>query len=366
MNVSNLKLELGLVISNPGQDRKDLVQTIYRVLAYVTIFVALISLLFRHQIATIYDAPDLADLLIWTPVAVLFFGLYQLSYYWLNSDNKFGTMAISKVVQTGSGEATKIISGVLNVGTFGLVAGRLMGVISAAAIGMFFMAKSTVKNTTKTSKEGMRAQLSKHKNLIFFSTPSQVLKVFVPFVALLLIVNEYGKETGGNFAVAIQYIGAAVAVLSSSFGQVYYNSIAKIVTKKTMIMDYLKWVKRLSIPAVALILSVHLIPTSLVVDGLGNQWSLLLPIARIMSIWLALSLVATSVSFIFIRLERQGTKLLLDTIHLLITIATLSYCLTNNYRLESTLWVYSIGQSLFYLCLLIVGYMSISKTKILS
>jgi O-antigen/teichoic acid export membrane protein len=93
----------------------------------------------------------------------------------------------------------------------------------------------------------------------------------------------------------------------------------------------------------------YFIPSSIVTYILGEKWSGLLYIIKIISPWMGLMFMTSSLSYIFIRLGKQKEIFFFDIFHLVLIFVTLfTSQLFFNDGLE-TLYVITIAQSIFYI-----------------
>jgi O-antigen/teichoic acid export membrane protein len=348
MTIANLKLELGLVLQKKKDKQEALTAIAIKTLSIVTIFSLLAVCLFRHAIAKFYGYPEIANYLMFIPLVIFCFGLYQIMYYSLNSMGKFKAMANSKVSQTASSESFKLLGGFLQLGTVGLVLGRVIGPVVAMFYSLWRV-RPNFKSIFSHSKEARKSMWKSNKDFVLFSTPSVFVKSLINLIVLDMILRKFGAQAAGNFGASMMYIGALLGVLSSSFGQVYFNSISSIESKSRLLQNYLHWVKRLSFISLSILILVFAIPKSWVIILLGKEWGMLLPITQIMAVFLSIQFISGSLSFIYIRLKKQKTMLGLDVLQLLISTTGLYLGFYFYSDLLPTLWFYSIAQALFYL-----------------
>ena len=83
-----------------------------------------------------------------------------------------------------------------------------------------------------------------------------------------------------------------------------------------------------------------------------------------MVIWMAISFVSSSLSFIYIRLGKQKEMAIVDICHLIIVLASLylgHYLYQNDYY---TLLAYTIAQSVFYLFAILLAYVFLNDESV--
>jgi hypothetical protein len=118
---------------------------------------------------------------------------------------------------------------------------------------------------------------------------------------------------------------------------------------------YLRFAKNLFLISLIPLLFVYLIPTSWIVYFLGEEWSQLMVIARIMVVWLCVWFVSSSLSFIYMRLGKQKQMLFYDVIHLGLAAAGFFIAYAIKSSVYSALWGFTIAQVLFYLFIIYIA-----------
>ncbi|MCH1613867.1 MAG: hypothetical protein L7S72_11300, partial [Flavobacteriales bacterium] len=182
-----------------------------------------------------------------------------------------------------------------------------------------------------------------------FTSPGVFIGNSINLVILIMLTHFYGDEFTGLTAAAIQYSGIICMLFSSSFAQVYYNEIAQINDAKKLISSYSYWIKRLGLFSLMGLILLYFIPSSIVTYVLGEKWSGLLYIIKIISPWMGLMFMTSSLSYIFIRLGKQKEIFFFDIFHLVIIVGILfTSQLFFNDGFE-TLYVITIAQSIFYI-----------------
>jgi hypothetical protein len=95
---------------------------------------------------------------------------------------------------------------------------------------------------------------------------------------------------------------------------------------------------------------------------LGEQWIELMPIARIMVFWQAAWFVSSSLSFIFIRLQKQRSLLYYDLLHLGVVLGGFFIGRAFSNDMDSALWGFSSLRCLFYIFVIGVAIRMIKRT----
>jgi lipopolysaccharide exporter len=362
-NISCLKLEYGIVLQRRIKDAVNLAFGAFRVSLVIALIGFLTVLIFKHRIALHFNEPRIENYLFLLPLYILFTGFTDLLSYWFNKRKDFKFISGSKIIQTSSAETLKLISGVLKFNFSGLLIGRVagFGFSSFYFLYKFISVDRPVLRllNVKHSNELIR----RNKQFIFFTTPSVFTGSLINALYLNLFLNYFGKETVGMIGVSMTYLAAALGVISVSFSQVFYSKIAETKNREEMLSMYKRFAKNLFLISLVPLLFVYLIPTSFVVYFLGEKWAALMVIARIMVVWLCVWFVASSLSFIYMRLGKQKQMLLYDLIHLLMVGIGFYAAYMIKPTVNSALWGFTIAQVIFYLFVIYIAIRFIKKAN---
>ena len=138
-------------------------------------------------------------------------------------------------------------------------------------------------------------------------------------------------------------------MFSSSFAQVYYNEIAQIKDSNKLLKSYTYWLKRLLMMTLLGWIILVFTPSSLLTMILGEKWAGLMDTIKIISPWMAVMFVASSLSYVFIRLGKQKEVFFFDIFHLVIILIGMfvgHFFLNDQIQI---LYVISSVQTLFYI-----------------
>ena len=153
-------------------------------------------------------------------------------------------------------------------------------------------------------------------------------------------------------------------MVAASISQVYYGTIASIHDRKTMLSLYGKFLGRLTLMSAGMTAMVWLMPASWVVGVLGPEWNDLIVYCRVISVWLGVWFVSSSLSFIYLRLQRQREMLFFDAAHVVIVYVGFHMGRSIGGDALSALWGFTVAQVVSYVIaiLLALSFIKISKS----
>ena len=344
-SVIALRLESGLILEREDSRALYLLRICLKYAVIISLIGGVIFTLYFINEIKVFQHEWL--LIILMPLAIFTNGIIQISQSFFTRAKQFSTISASKIIHSIMGGLTQIATGITGFNFTGLVIGRIAGLFSADInyLNKFLNSFQWLKKNKIEEKR----LIKKHKKFIFFTSPGIFIGNSINLVILIMLTHFYGDEFTGLTAAAIQYLGLICMLFSSSFAQVYYNEIAQINDAKKLISSYSYWIKRLGLLSITGLVLLHLIPSSIVTYILGEKWSGLLYIIKIISPWMGLMFMTSSLSYIFIRLGKQREIFFFDIFHLVLIVGALftgQLLFKDGYK---TLYVITIAQSIFYI-----------------
>ena len=173
----------------------------------------------------------------------------------------------------------------------------------------------------------------------------------MPPASLLTVFSPVPRGQGP----CLTKLSAGFGVVAISFSQVFYSKVSDTRTIKELLQLYKRFAKNLALVALFPVCLVYVLPVSWVVYLLGDEWGDLMPIARIMVLWLAVWFVASSLSFVYMRLGKQRAMLVYDFLHLILIVIGFFSAYFLSATVESALWGFTIAQIVFYVFVIYIA-----------
>ncbi len=359
--VSTLKLEYAIVGKPSLRDSREVAITGFRVVVLMSLL-ALIIAACCYRFDWIHGLHELGVSIFLMPFVVLAMGCVQLTSYWFNARKDYERIAQGKFVQTATGEGVKMAAGFAGLNFSGLIVGRTGGYGLAALIQFWkYNREAAVVERRNFSKLEL---IKQHKSYVLYTTPSVFVGAFINFMYIELFVQNFGAVSAGMVSVAMTYVGAGLGMVAASISQVYYGTIASIHDRKTMLSLYGKFLGRLTLMSAGMTAMVWLMPASWVVGVLGPEWNDLIVYCRVISVWLGVWFVSSSLSFIYLRLQRQREMLLFDAAHVVMVYVGFHTGRAIGGDALSALWGFTAAQVVSYVIaiLLALSFIKISKS----
>jgi len=360
--VSTLKLEYAIVGKPTLRESREVAITGFRVVLISSLLTLVLSFVSYH-LDWIHGLHELGALVFLMPFVVFAMGSVQLTAYWFNARKEFDRIAQGKLVQTVSSEGVKLLSGISGLNFSGLILGRFTG-IGVTAFLQYWRYKKDVVEVEQRNFSRWKL-LGEHKAFVFYTTPSVFVGAFINFMYIELFMQNFGAASAGMVSVAMTYVGAGLGMMAASISQVYFGTISGIHDRKNMRRLYTRFLMRLLVISGVMTGLIWVLPASWIVGVLGEEWNELIVYCRVISVWLGVWFVSSSLSFIFLRLREQRAMLLFDALHVLLVYAGFHAGKAMSGDALGALWGFTWSQVLSYAIAIGLAFYFIATSKLL-
>jgi lipopolysaccharide exporter len=262
---------------------------------------------------------------LWTlPIALFAMALFNVINFWFSREKNYKVAATSKLLYSASGEPLKILSGVIRPGVGGLILGTVAGHLAAAWYSWRKFIQAESKAFRDLSKERMKELAREHRDYPRFAIWGGILNNLAQWAHVAVFIFFYGEKALipiGFIALSRRIFFNPLGILSSSYGQVFYQRISEIESSTELRSFYVKNFLRFLLFASVLVVVIQVLPANTLGIVFGEKWTDALIYLKILSYWYALNFVISTLSFIFYRLRLQWYTLVADITHFIVVIA---------------------------------------------
>lgn len=348
-SIASLKLENAIVLEQNPNTLKKLIKittSLSMISGVFSLIIFFISSFFNEQI---HKLGETFSIWFFVPITVFFIGLFQIYTLYFTKISKFKTISGVKIVQSFTTATGQLTSGFISGSFIGLVIGRAVGVFITVMAYLKFYKKVNNEVILQDEEVSVNSVLKTYKDFILFTTPGVFISGVINFLSVFIFIHKFGDTIGGEIAAAHHYLLLLIAVFTTSFAQVFYSKIAQIQNSKDLRSTYFYWFNRLIIISVFSTALIYLIPNNWVELILSKKWSGLFSYVKIAMFWSFMMLIASSLSYIFIKVKKQKITFILDIMHLLMILGVLYFLdIYNINNPNKALWVFTSVQICFY------------------
>jgi O-antigen/teichoic acid export membrane protein len=329
------KYEFAIMHPEQQEDARHVAALAARTAFFSCLLLLLIALFFSGSISAIAHNPELG-MWLWTlPFAVFFLALFNIINYWFSRKKEYTVAATSKLIYSASGEPVKLFFGYAGAGVGGLITGTILGNFTAAIYSWFKFRVSEPQTFRNLSSEKTRILAREHKGYPQYAVPAAVLNNLAQWAHVAVFIYFYGEKALvpiGLIALSRRIFFNPLGILSTSYGQVFYQRISEISDAAELRSYYTRIFFRFLLFSASLVAIVQMLPENTIGFIFGAAWKDALIYLQILSYWYALNFVIGTLSFVIYRLGKQWYKLAIDAFHFVIVILAFWFARSNDYN----------------------------------
>jgi len=275
----------------------------------VSLFSALIVLLFPEQIEHIFNTPGISKYLIYIPIITFFNGIFNVQNYWLSRKVRFGVIAGSRIVNTVSTKAFQLVVPVIgNVSPLGLIAGYVAG-FGFADLFMLKGVKNDFKVFSKVSLKRIKEMAIEYKSFPLYSSWSTLANTISPQVPTFLLAYYYSTSVVGYFSLANQVVNMPMGLLGTAIQQVFFQKISEVKNGnepgdvKVIVKEVYKKLILLGVFPMILLL---ILGEEIFTFAFGKNWYISGLYVKILVPWIFLVFLSSPISTLYSVYDKQG------------------------------------------------------------
>lgn len=306
ITVASLRMDMTIML--PESD--DAARRIARVATLANVVVAaaasLLALLLHDLVVSVYGSEELAS---WLPLAgltIFFVAQVNVLQYWFNRRTDYRTISMNRVQQQIGSAGGQVAFGAVGVRSLlGLIAGTLIG--QAFAFVNLRRKSSDLTEPVAEDTPSAGALVRQYRNMPLLNLPNALVDgIRLNGIPLLIGVVALGAV--GQFNMAWRILQAPIGLINSAIAQVFYQKLARVRPGGMLPLVRATMIRSLLIAVVPFGL-IYVTAPWLFLLLLGPQWDMAGDIARALTPWLAMQLVTSPISTVFVVAERQGRML---------------------------------------------------------
>lgn len=330
------RYEQAIVLPKEDKEAVNILALCFFILLSITIFLCVIYFLFGSIITEWINKPIISDWLWFVPVCVFFAGAYRILTYWSNRNKRFKGTSVSLVGQAGGRVTVQLFTG---LGKYGVLQGK---------VGFWDFIK-TILNKTHPQPSGVTSYgigglimslalgfilgtlvllfpfIRKDRHLVRFVNWRMIgkqAKIYdnFPKVNTFHALGDEMKNLGvtttiiyafsdvvlGFYSMTFRVLRAPLSVIGNSFGQVFYQKAAEMHANKENYVPLIDaTVKKLSLIALPIFITIILFGPHLFEFVLGEKWRVAGEYAQYLTPWLFASFVISPVQQIAVIVNKQ-------------------------------------------------------------
>lgn len=351
------RYEMAIMLPKEEHEAENLVGLSILITCIISCVLLVLILFFKQSIALLFKTPAIENWLLFIPISLFSIGIYQALNYWNNRNEKYKSIAFSRVARSAATSFWSIIFGFSGLKKGGLILGDTLGQL----LSMFFLFQRTKKDypifLKSVNKAEIKKQAVRYKQFPIYNVSSGMLEKLSGHSPVMYLAHFFNESITGFFSFSLRIISAPSTIVARAFGDIFRQKATKIYNEQGNC-------KKLFKKTFFQLLMLSLIPFSLfyfVAPDLfalvfGEKWYQAGKFAQVLTPMFFLQFLVSPLSNMFLIAEKQNIDLIMQvSLFIFVSCSFLfGYKYYNNP--ETCLFLFTFTYSLKYLVELVLSY----------
>ncbi|MGP9539029.1 lipopolysaccharide biosynthesis protein [Brachybacterium sp. AOP43-C2-M15] len=300
--IASLRLDMTIML--PEDD--DEARRIARIATLSNLVVAglfsLAALVLRDLVIAQYGDPELASWLLMGGFTVFFVAQATMMQFWFNRKTDYRTISLNRVQQAVGSAGGQLGFGLLGLRTLpGLVFGTLLGQ-AYAFVNLRLRSRSLFRPIPEGTASGLEL-VRRYKKMPLLNMPNALVDS-LRINGITLLIGTVALGAVGQFNLAWRILQVPIGLINSAISQVFFQKLARVRPGEMYPLVRATIIRSLLISIVPFGL-IYLVSPWLFILVFGQQWDMAGDFARALTPWLAMQLVTSPISTVFVVTDNQ-------------------------------------------------------------
>lgn len=337
-----LRYEQSILLPKDDADAVNLFTVSLVISLAVSLLVAVFLLAQAQDIATLLNAPELANFLWILPVALAFQGLFQAVNQWNTRQKKFTRLSLARVAASLTTSIVPIILAALG---YRNTAGLITSWIAGTAIFSLVLSAQVLHEDARVLFRNIRlgamlANARRYWKFPMLDTWGSLINTLSWQLPSLLLSPFFSQTIVGYYAMASRILLLPMTLVGHSISQVFFQHASeRHANNGALDQVVLSVFERLVAFSLPLVILFSILGKELFSFVLGRQWAEAGIYVQILAPWILFLFISSPLSSLFSVLERQEVALIVH-LSILLTrfLSLLVGVLTKDEYLALALW----------------------------
>lgn len=322
----------------------------------VTLLLFIVIAVFKGTIASLFEAAVFKRIIWLLPLLVFLLASHKSMHFWFNRRKDYKTIAQNRVILSATQTGAKLGRFMYSSGHLGLVVGTIVGEAVAWFVYVLKIVRKDFWRLKYLSFRSMQKAFVEYSNFPKFLMPMAVINAFSVNILIFSLSAIASSTIVGFYERAWRVINMPFSLLSTSFGNVFYEQMTRTSNPKRLYL--VSYFANLAIASVVLT-PIMFWGESIFTFVLGEDWTVAGTIAKLI-VPLTVSNYATAcVSNVFSVYKKNQLLLVWQIAYLVIVVSWIF--VARLYDIYFLIRIYAFIGATIYAVLAYMGYKVVVK-----
>ena len=346
---SSMQYELAIMLPEDDSEAFHLLILSLLITIFVSAISALTILFFNKNIAILLNSPELAGWLFLIPIEILILGSFKSLNVWASRYKKYRRISFRQITQSITQSVAKIIFGLLNFISGGLIVGMILGEFTST----LGLCRSTLKEDKKffykIDIKKIIQLAKKYDQFPKYSSPHGFIDIFSKNGIIFIINHFFSASVLGLFSFANNLLRKPLLLIGNNIRQVFFQSASeKYRNDKTKLWPFTKKIiLYLFLGGIILFLPLLFWGPQIFAYVFGERWKEAGVYSQYLTPWLLMNFVLSPISSVPMILGQQKIYFFITTINNVGIPIIMIILFFNNFNLIT---------ALIYISIFVIGF----------
>ncbi len=321
------------------------IATLLAFLCFILLF------LFNERVTSLFESSSFKSIVWFLPILIFLKGTHKSLQFWFTRNQQYSAIARNRVIQSSTQTAVKLSRSVFSNGYWGLITGTLGGEFFSWIHYLVKLMRTDFWRFRHVSCRSVLQSFKAYSNFPKFLLPMGVVNTFSVNILVFALSVITSSTMVGFYERAWRVVNLPLSLLSTSFGNVFYERMTKSPNPKRLYL--VSYFANLAI-AVVVLLPIVLWAEELFVFVLGNDWEVAGTVARIIAPLTLFNYATACISNVFSVYQKNQILLVWQILYLAIVVSWI--LLARSFDIFILMRVFAYIGAALYAALAAVGF----------
>lgn len=296
--VSSARYEQAILVPKDDEDAINILALGFLINIFISIFLFLIVVILHKEIANLFNNKEIETWLWFAPVTIFFIGLFNLLTYWNNRKKHYANITKATIIKSIILAVSQIAIGMIKSGAAGLVGGQILSSIFSN----MRLAKALLNNKKllkNISKETITREAKKYIDFPRFQAPHAMLNNLSSNLPTFVFSALFSIWIVGFYSLATRIIFAPLGIFSNASAKVYSQKVSDLYNNSEDAYGFtIRFLKSLLKKIILPLITIVAFAPYVFAFVFGENWREAGIYTQILSPWILLNILASTISFI--------------------------------------------------------------------
>lgn len=322
-SISSARYEQAILLPMSEENALHVFALGFVILSFISLFLLLTIFIVNDFVVSLLPSTEIVFFIYFIPITVFFVGLFNLLSYFNNRKKLYSDISKATVLKAVVLAVVQIVIGLVKEGASGLITGQILSQIVANVK----LAKNVFLHKDLRAIFDIKSMWTLSKEYIDFpkyQVPHVLFSTLSSNLPIYLFTLFFSSLVTGLYALAIRIVLSPMMIIAGSSAKVYNEQLSKLYENREDTYGFtLQFLKSLGMKVVVFIVLIALFAPDIFAFVFGESWREAGEYTRLLSPWLFLNVMVSSVAFIPSIVGKQKKAFLMSIVQLILTLSAI-------------------------------------------